>query len=197
MKYTHILEECIKIADERGETYGDYDDNIQRTVDIANSQFGKDYDVGDILTMMISNKLSRNIHKYKEDNFVDCINYMAMYVDWKKSHFKPLEDGSKTLKEWMEEQSPTFSIEDPGYDMFSANDLPITEYTYVLTPETDSGSFGIKITNHLNKTLKEVSDFFIKDFKNQNKSVSKICLSIIQGGKEEDKGIVLIAISGI
>ena len=77
-KYWNLLTECAKIAQEREEYYGNVEDNFTNIQEILRVAFWIEMSLEDITKVMIATKLSRNKNKFKEDNYVDMINYLAI-----------------------------------------------------------------------------------------------------------------------
>lgn len=76
--YTKVLEECIKIANERQEQYGKADESIQICSNLLRDIFKIDLSVSQIAKVLVCLKLSREANAHKEDNLLDIINYLAI-----------------------------------------------------------------------------------------------------------------------
>lgn len=86
-EYVQILQECARVAEERGEQYGSVEENIAEIQRIADAMFGLKISIEDIVRVMIATKVAREKNKQKEDNRIDLINYTAIlnYFIEKKS----------------------------------------------------------------------------------------------------------------
>lgn len=82
MHYSQILLDCAKIAEERGQQYGDVKENINQTVEIYQAMFGKEIKPETIIEIMIALKWARHRHKPKMDNLHDAINYTAILAQY-------------------------------------------------------------------------------------------------------------------
>ena len=75
MSYVNILKKCIAVAEERELEYGEVEENMKKTARILG--WGN---AEQIPFMFVANKLARNEHQFKEDNIIDAINYLAIYL---------------------------------------------------------------------------------------------------------------------
>lgn len=94
MSYTKILQECIKIAEERQAQYGEASDSLERCSDILSNAFKINLGVPEICQVLVALKLSREGHLTKKDNLIDCINYLAIAVNY-SINTKKDEDNKK------------------------------------------------------------------------------------------------------
>lgn len=78
MNYWNILDECSRVAKERWESYAWPDENFARWANIHKALFWDTYTPQQLSEIMISMKLSREANKYKRDNTIDVINYLAI-----------------------------------------------------------------------------------------------------------------------
>ena len=77
-KYTKILQDCINIAEEREESYGDILTNFTEIQTILLCNFKIELSIEEIANVFIAIKIARNKHKHSEDNIKDLINYFAI-----------------------------------------------------------------------------------------------------------------------
>lgn len=84
--YWEYLNACAETAQERGEQYGSVEKNFGEILTILDTCFGVKMDLRTLCQVMMATKISRNKHKYKEDNVRDLINYAAImqYFEEKK-----------------------------------------------------------------------------------------------------------------
>lgn len=78
MSYWENLEKSAEIAKDRQEQYGDIIKNFEKISEILEVTFGLKLTPTQIAEVQIATKLSRNLHKEKDDNTHDAINYMAI-----------------------------------------------------------------------------------------------------------------------
>tara|TARA_Y100000310_G_scaffold335963_1_gene419309 strand:+ start:5222 stop:5509 length:288 start_codon:yes stop_codon:yes gene_type:complete len=91
--YIDILRECSKIAQERGELYGEVTKNFTDIRDNAKAMFGMELSIASIIELMIATKFSRQKNEHKDDNLIDIINYTAMLLWIKRG--APKDDEAK------------------------------------------------------------------------------------------------------
>ena len=88
----NILERAHDIVFERAEEktreYGDFIEGMQQAARIASELSRKEITAFDMYNCMIALKLSRASWNYKEDNYLDCISYMASLDTYLKSKNK-------------------------------------------------------------------------------------------------------------
>jgi hypothetical protein len=81
MKEKSILEQAHEIVFERGEEkermYGPFEEGMEQTARIASEMSRKEFTAFDVYNVLIALKLSRASWNYKEDNYLDCVAYMA------------------------------------------------------------------------------------------------------------------------
>lgn len=74
-----LLKEAADIIGERGQDYGDIEDNFENIARIANSMLGdanlSAYDIAIILAAVKFARIKQS--PWKRDNFVDGVNYLA------------------------------------------------------------------------------------------------------------------------
>jgi len=74
-----MLEKATEIVNgSREEDYGSAFDNMKHIADIFNSITGRDLTPEEVVLLNVSQKLSREIYKHKEDNLVDLIGYIEV-----------------------------------------------------------------------------------------------------------------------
>lgn len=80
-----ILEQAHEIVFERNEEkermYGPFEEGMEQAARIASELSRKEITVFDMYNCMIALKLSRASWNYKEDNYLDCVAYMASLND--------------------------------------------------------------------------------------------------------------------
>ena len=84
--YTNILEDCIKIANERQASYGESSSSLQKTCDILRVAFNIELTTPELALVLVALKLSREKNQHKDDNIKDCINYLAIYLHTYEKH---------------------------------------------------------------------------------------------------------------
>jgi hypothetical protein len=89
--YYDILNDCAKIAKERQASYGKASDSLQLCSDILDTTFGIKLTNSEIALVLVALKLSREKFNKKEDNILDCINYLAISLNCKKQNEKLLQ----------------------------------------------------------------------------------------------------------
>ena len=83
-KYWNILEEAASIAHDREADYGDVIKNFQEIKEVAKAMFNLDLTVEQICQMMIAMKVARQKNRHKDDNLIDCANYLAILLYLKR-----------------------------------------------------------------------------------------------------------------
>lgn len=84
--YTEILKTCISIAEDRQKHYGEASKSLEKCSDILKDVFNIDLNVEEICKVLIALKLSRLNYKFKEDSYMDIINYIAIMINDKKQN---------------------------------------------------------------------------------------------------------------
>ena len=84
--YTNILEDCIKIANERQASYGEASENLQKTCDILHVAFGIEMNPSQLALVLVALKLSREQTQHKPDNILDMVNYLCIYLHTYEKH---------------------------------------------------------------------------------------------------------------
>lgn len=79
--YANTLKECAKIADERQAAYGEATKSIKLATEILDTTFGIKLTPKEFVLTIVALKLSRNKFQMKNDNFLDSINYLAIYLN--------------------------------------------------------------------------------------------------------------------
>ena len=75
-----LLEKATEIVEgSREADYGSAYSNMKHIADIFNAITGRDLTPEEIAILNISQKLSRELFKHKEDNFVDIIGYIEVW----------------------------------------------------------------------------------------------------------------------
>jgi DNA-binding protein H-NS len=76
-----LLERARQILENRSEEherqYGDFDESIERTAQIATLLGQKEITPDDVYNVLVALKLARESHAHKEDNILDAIVYLA------------------------------------------------------------------------------------------------------------------------
>ena len=80
-----ILQQAHEIVFERNEEkermYGPFEEGMEQAARIASELSRKEITTFDMYNCMIALKLSRASWNYKEDNYLDCVAYMASLND--------------------------------------------------------------------------------------------------------------------
>ncbi len=84
--YTNILENCITTAKERQKSYGEATESMQRTCNILKAAFGIEMNTATLSLVMVAMKLSRERNQHKEDNIIDMVNYLCIYLKCKEKY---------------------------------------------------------------------------------------------------------------
>jgi hypothetical protein len=79
--YSQILKKCAVIAEERQKQYGSANDSIQHACDILDKLFSIKLTKKEFCYVLVALKLSREKANHKDDNIIDCINYLAMSLN--------------------------------------------------------------------------------------------------------------------
>ena len=80
----NILQECLNIMKDRQEQYGDPKRNFEEISEVLDGVFHMELDPEDIIKVMIATKVSRDHHLEKDDNILDLINYLAIYLEFRR-----------------------------------------------------------------------------------------------------------------
>lgn len=83
--YWDILTECAEIAKERWEQYWTPDHNFKSICDISKEIFNRDVLPSEMCEHMIATKLGRCKQSYKEDTWMDLVNYIAMMIYFRRN----------------------------------------------------------------------------------------------------------------
>jgi len=85
----NILEKANEIVNLRSEEkermYGPFEEGMEKTALIASAMSNKTITAEDIYTCLIALKLSRASYNYKEDNYLDCVAYLASFNNYLKN----------------------------------------------------------------------------------------------------------------
>ncbi len=97
MKEKSILQQAHDIvfdrAEEKSRQYGDFIEGMEQAARIASELSRKEITTFDMYNCMMALKLSRASWNYKEDNYLDCVAYMASLNQYLKNK---KQDESKT-----------------------------------------------------------------------------------------------------
>ncbi len=84
-----ILQQAHKIVFERNEEkermYGPFEEGMEQAARIASELSRKEITAFDMYNCMIALKLSRASWNYKQDNYLDCVAYMASLDNFLKN----------------------------------------------------------------------------------------------------------------
>jgi|DEB3_MinimDraft_2_1074329.scaffolds.fasta_scaffold16201_2 hypothetical protein len=84
-----ILQQAHDIVFERNEEkermYGPFQEGMEQSARIASELCRKEITTTDMYNCLIALKLSRASWNYKEDNYLDCVAYMASLNDYLKN----------------------------------------------------------------------------------------------------------------
>jgi hypothetical protein len=86
--YATILLEAAKIATERQEQYGEAVESVKLACKILDETFNIKLSVLQFCYVMVSLKLSRQKFKFKHDNLIDTINYLAIGIKSEENESK-------------------------------------------------------------------------------------------------------------
>jgi len=100
-----ILQQAHEIVFERNEEkermYGPFEEGMEQAARIASELSRKEITTVDMYNCMIALKLSRSSWNYKEDNYLDCVAYMASlntHLKNKESNVDQKNKGRKNSK---------------------------------------------------------------------------------------------------
>lgn len=89
MKEKSILQQAHEIVFERNEEkermYGPFEEGMEQAARIASELSRKEITAFDMYNCMIALKLSRASWNYKQDNYLDCVAYMASLDNFLKN----------------------------------------------------------------------------------------------------------------
>jgi hypothetical protein len=78
MNHIEFLEEAIRLVDERGEQYGDLEENFMRIISIFDAMTGVELTCHQAALFLVAVKMSRlKTSPEKADTYSDAINYLA------------------------------------------------------------------------------------------------------------------------
>ena len=78
MNHIEFLENAMTLVDERGEQYGDLDENCERIISIFDAMTGIGLTCHEAALFLVAMKLARlNTSPEKADTYADAINYLA------------------------------------------------------------------------------------------------------------------------
>ena len=78
MNHIEFLENAMTLVDERGEQYGDLDENFERIISIFDAMTGVELTCHQAALFLVAMKLARlNTSPEKADTYADAINYLA------------------------------------------------------------------------------------------------------------------------
>lgn len=86
INYADILQECAKIANDRQSQYGEATESVELATQILKDNFNINLTPVEFCFVMVSLKLSRQKFKFKEDNIIDSINYLAIAIACKRKN---------------------------------------------------------------------------------------------------------------
>lgn len=88
MHHRELLNECIRILNQRAQSYGNEDALFEVAAQIASLISGRDYSKYDISVVMESIKLARRrFDPLLDDSYIDQINYTAFSAQFAKDVF--------------------------------------------------------------------------------------------------------------
>ena len=76
--YASILLKCSEIAKERQAQYGEATESVKLATRILEETFGIKLSPQQFCMVIVALKLSREKFEHKDDNILDCINYLAI-----------------------------------------------------------------------------------------------------------------------
>lgn len=78
MKPHDVLTQASSLIGERGADYGGIENNFNNIASIYTTMTGKEFTAYDVALIMVAVKMARiRQSPYKDDNYLDAINYMA------------------------------------------------------------------------------------------------------------------------
>ena len=78
MDHIEFLEEAIRLVDERGEQYGDLEENFMRIISIFDAMTGVELTCQEAALFLVAVKMARlKTNPGKADTYADAINYLA------------------------------------------------------------------------------------------------------------------------
>jgi hypothetical protein len=96
MNHKKVLEEALKIVDERGEDYGTVAENFAGIAAIFSKATTKTLTPNEIAILFAATKLSRMKESPKKlDHYVDAINYLAFAAELASSE-PPLDESEES-----------------------------------------------------------------------------------------------------
>jgi hypothetical protein len=88
MHHKELLTECLRILNQRAQSYGNEDNLFEVASQIASLISGRDYSKYDISVVMESIKLARRrFNPLLDDSYIDQINYTAFSAQFAKEAF--------------------------------------------------------------------------------------------------------------
>lgn len=97
-----ILQQAHEIVFERNEEkermYGPFEEGMEQAARIASELSRKEITTVDMYNCMIALKLSRASWNYKEDNYLDCVAYMASLNTYLKNKEANVDQKDKERK---------------------------------------------------------------------------------------------------
>lgn len=89
MEKKSILQQAHEIvferAEEKSRLYGDFIEGMEQSARIASELSRKEITTFDMYNCMLALKLSRASWNYREDNYLDCVAYMASLNEYLKN----------------------------------------------------------------------------------------------------------------
>lgn len=88
MKPHDVLTQASNLIGERGQDYGGIEDNFANIASIYTTMTGKEFTPYDVAIIMVAVKMARiRQSPYKDDNYLDAINYLAFAHELRPSRF--------------------------------------------------------------------------------------------------------------
>ena len=96
MKPDVVLKNAAALVGERGADYGGIENNFSHIASVANTMLDLNLTAFDIAIIMTAVKVARiRQSPYKEDNYLDAINYLAFAHELRPAKDNPVEDASE------------------------------------------------------------------------------------------------------
>lgn len=87
MKPHDVLTQASNLIGERGQDYGGIENNFSNIASIFTTMTGKAFDAYDVALVMVAVKIARiRQSPYKDDNYLDAINYLAIAHELRPSN---------------------------------------------------------------------------------------------------------------
>lgn len=87
---SQAADEAIHLVNhDRGDDYGNFDDNMNSTARLWSARLGIDITGDEVAQLMVLFKIDRMRYSYKQDNYVDAIGYLLIADNMQAEKCKP------------------------------------------------------------------------------------------------------------